>query len=317
MTLTQDHIRQLEQIVGPQRLQKNKNISPYLTMRTQVEAAYYIEVQTREEWLQIGPLLMKKEFTWLLLGGGSNVAVLSGKLEGLVIRNMYQKKEIINETEDYADMLISSGYSVTRLAKETADSGLSGFEYHLGLPGTLGGGIYMNSKWTRPDAYLGDSLISAALLDNQGKEKQVGQNYFNFSYGYSILQQTKEIFLEGTFRLAKMPAKELNKRAKEALEHRNQTQPKGQPTTGCFFKNISDEEQKKHNLPTKSAGYLIDKAGMKGTTVGDFYISEKHANFIMNKGQGKPEELKQLVHQIKDKVKEVYGIELREEVIIL
>ena len=72
-----------------------------------------------------------------------------------------------------------------------------------------------------------------------------------------------------------------------------------------------------HQLPTKSAGYLIDKAGMKGTQVGDFYISEKHANFIMNKGQGKPEELRQLVTQIKQKVKETYGIELREEVIIL
>lgn len=317
MTISQEHIKQLETIFGPNRLQHNKNISPYLTMRTQVEAEYYIEINSREEWLKILPILAKKEFPYIILGGGSNVAILSPKINGLVLRNMYQKKEIINETPEYADMLVSSGYSVTRLAKETADMGLSGFEYHLGLPGTLGGGIYMNSKWTRPDAYLGDSLISATLIDQNGQEKQVNKDYFDFSYGYSNLQKTKEFFLEGTFRLTKMPAEELNKRAKEALEHRNETQPKGQPTTGCFFKNITDEEQKQHNLPTKSAGYLIDKAGMKGLTVGDFYISEKHANFIMNKGNGKPEELKQLAEQIKHKVKEVYGIELREEVIIM
>lgn len=317
MTLTQEHIAQISEILGEGRLQQNKNISPYLTMRTQVEASWFAELRTREEWIALAPLLMKKEFHWLLIGGGSNVAIVTGKVDGLVIRNMYQKKEIIADTETTADMVISSGYSVTRLAKETSEMGLSGFEYHLGLPGTLGGGIYMNSKWTRPDAYLGDSLVSAVLIDKDGKEKTVQQDYFNFSYGYSILQDTKELFLEGTFRLAKLNPEELQKRAKEALEHRNATQPKGQPTTGCFFKNITDEQQSEHNLPTKSAGYLIDKAGMKGTQVGDFYISEKHANFIMNKGQGKPEELRQLVTRIKQKVKESYGIELREEVIIL
>lgn len=316
MTLTQDHVVQLETIFGAERVQRNKNISPYLTMRTQVEAEFYIEVRTREEWLSLAKLLVKKEFPFLLMGGGSNIAIVTGIINGLVIKNAYQKKEVINETDEYSDMRVSSGYSVTRLAKETAEMGLSGFEYHLGLPGTLGGGIFMNSKWTRPDAYLGDSLITATLLDDQGHEKVVDQDYFEFSYGYSNLQKTKEIFLEGTFRLRKMDSQELIKRTKESMEHRHATQPAAQYTTGCFFKNISEREQQEHNLPTKSAGYLIDKAGMKGTQVGDFYISDKHANFIMNKGQGKPEDLKMLVEQIKEKIKKVYGIELREEVII-
>lgn len=317
MPLTQDHIAQLTAIFGENRVQKDKNISPYLTMRTQVNAELYIEVESRDEWLKVFPFLVKQQFNYIILGGGSNVAILSPKIEGLVLRNLYQKKEVINENEEYAEMLVSSGYSVTRLAKETADMGLSGFEYHLGLPGSLGGGIYMNSKWTRPDAYLGDSLISAALIDKEGKEKQVKQDYFNFSYGYSILQETKEFFLEGIFRLQKMSPDELNKRAKESMQYRHETQPAANLTTGCFFKNISEEEQKEHNLPTKSAGYLIDKAGMKGMQVGEFYISDKHANFIMNKGNGKPDELKEIVEKIKSKVKEVYGIDLREEVIIM
>ncbi len=317
MSLTLKNITAIETIVGENRVQKDKNISPYLTMRTQVDAAFYLEVETREEWIQLFPLLKKNEFPYFVLGGGSNIAILSERINGLVLRNMYQKKEIVNEASDYADLRVSSGYVVTRLAKETADMGLSGFEYHFGLPGTLGGGIYMNSKWTRPDSYLGDNLISAVLIDNEGKTKEVDQDYFNFSYGYSILQQTKEFFLEGTFHMQKMDPEELNKRAKEALEHRHKTQPKGKPTTGCFFKNITEEVQKEHNLPTKSVGYLIDKAGMKGLSVGEYYISDLHANFIMNRGNGNPQDLRTLIDQVKAKVKEVYGIDLIEEVIIM
>lgn len=317
MSLTLQQLTSIESILGNGRVQKNKNISPYLTMRTQVEASYYIEVNTREEWIQLFPLLKESDFPYFILGGGSNIAILSEELDGLVIRNMYQKKEVVNDTPEYSDMLVSSGYIVTRLAKETADMGLSGFEYQLGLPGTLGGGIYMNSKWTRPDSYLGDHLISAVLIDREGKVKEVDQDYFNFSYGYSILQETKEFFLEGTFRMQKIDPEELNRRATEALDHRNKTQPKGKPTTGCFFKNISEEEQKAHDLPTKSTGYLIDKAGMKGKSVGEYYISDMHANFIMNRGNGNPQDLRTLVDQVKAKVKEVYGIDLREEVIIM
>lgn len=297
------------------QLQQNKNISPYLTMRTQVTAEWYCEVSSRDEWLELIKLCKTNNVQYTILGGGSNVAILTPHMQGLVIRNMYQKKEVLSETHEFAMVLISSGYSVTRLAKETAQDGLSGFEYHMGLPGTLGGGIYMNSKWTRPDSYLGDSLVSATLLDDHGNEKTVPQEYFEFSYGYSILQETKEIFLDGIFQLKKEDPEVLLQRAREAQDHRAATQPKGQFTTGCFFKNISAAEQEKLGVPTKSAGYLIDQAGLKNTTVGDYYVSEKHANFIMNRGNGTAQDLHTLVELIRTKVKEIYGIELKDEVI--
>jgi UDP-N-acetylmuramate dehydrogenase len=175
----------------------------------------------------------------------------------------------------------------------------------------------MNSKWTRPDSYLGDNLISAVLIDTEGNEKHVDQNYFEFSYGSSILQKTKEIFVEGVFRLKKMRKEELLQRAHDAMKYRTDTQPKGQFTSGCFFKNITEQEQKRLGVPTKSAGYLIDKAGLKKTQIGDYYVSEKHANFIMNKGNGTAGDLHRLVDLIKETVQNKYGVELRDEVIRL
>lgn len=309
----------LNTIPGMERfnLQQNKNISPYLTLRTQVTAEWYCEISTREDWLAILKILKENNIGYTILGGGSNVAILDSVMKGLVIRNMYQKKENLTETPEFAEVLISSGYSVTRLAKEMSEAGLEGFEYHMGLPGTLGGGIYMNSKWTRPDSYLGDNLVYAVLIDAVGNEKKVDQSYFEFSYGFSNLQKTKEFFLEGVFHMKKLPKEELIKRAQESMKYRAETQPKGQFTSGCFFKNISDEEQQKLGVPTKSAGYLIDQTGLKKTEMGDYYVSEKHANFIMNKGNGTPDDLHKLVDLIKQKVNEKYGITLREEVIIL
>lgn len=309
----------LNSVPGLERfnLQQNKNISPYLTLRTQVSAEWYCEVDSKEDWFDLIKIVKKNNIPYTILGGGSNVAILNPTLKGLVIRNMYQKKEIVNDNESFSDVLISSGYSVTRLAKEMAEAGLEGFEYHMGLPGTLGGGMYMNSKWTRPDSYLGDNLISAVLIDTEGNEKHVDQNYFEFSYGSSILQKSKEIFVEGVFRLKKMPKEELLQRAHDAMKYRADTQPKGQFTSGCFFKNITEEEQIRVGVPTKSAGYLIDKAGLKMTQIGDYYVSEKHANFIMNKGNGTAEDLHRLVDLIKETVQKKYGIELCDEVIRL
>lgn len=310
-------IKKIRETLGEDRVQSMKDISPYTTLKTKTSAEFFIEVRSMDEWLAVMHIVTSEQIPYFILGGGSNIAILTDVIPGLVIRNVYSAKEILNETDEYADMRISSGYIVTRLAKELAEMGLEGLEYHFGLPGTLGGAVYMNSKWTNPNAYIGDSLVSARLIDTQGNLKEVTADYFEFSYGHSKLQETKEILLDAVFRLKKKDPEELMNRAKGALQYRNETQPKGIPTSGCFFKNISEEEQQQTGVPTKSAGYLIDQAGLKNYAVGQYFVSDKHANFIMNKGGGSPEDLKKIVTHVKETVKQKFGIELREEVIIL
>ena len=188
-----------------------------------------------------------------------------------------------------------------------AERGFEGLDYHFGLPGTVGGAIYMNSKWTKPLSYYGDNLVSANLVDNRGQVKTVKKSYFKFAYDFSILQKTKELLLDAVFKLKKSKPEIVKQHADFAMDYRKKTQPFGVFTSGCFFKNIDGQ----------SAGRLIDQAGLKGKRIGGFQVSEKHANFIINDGSGKPEDLKKLLQLIKTKVKEKFGIKLEEEVIII
>ncbi len=307
----------LENILGKGRVVENKDISPYITLRTKTTAEYYFVAETREDLINAVKAAHTASIPLVILGGGSNLAVMHDLIPGLVVRNLYQKLEFQNETEKTEDILVAAGYPMGRLVNMTVNKGLAGFEYQLGLPGTIGGAIYMNSKWTRPVSYVGDSLISASLIDRTGNVKTVDRSYFQFAYDFSILQKTKEIVLDAVFRLEKTDPAVLSKRSKDALEYRRKTQPFGVATSGCFFRNISKEEQERLKLSTTSAGYLIDQAGLKNTQVGEFIVSDKHANFVINKGNGNAADLVKLIGIIKERVKEKFGVNLEEEVIVI
>jgi len=301
------------------KLEKNKDISNFMTLHTQTTAKYYCEVFSREDFQEAVKMANSLRVPLLILGGGSNMVVTENIVDALVVRNLYAKKEIITENENETNMFVSSGYSTNKLAMETVNDGLEGLEYHRGLPGTIGGAVYMNSKWTRPLRYIGDYLIKATLLDPQGNIKEVDRDYFNFEYDFSNLQKTKEILVDIVFRFRKVDKKILKKRAEEAVSYRLKTQPKGVSTCGCFFRNISEKDRLRLKLPTSSVGYILDKLNLKGLTVGDFAISNVHANFIVNRGnkKGKISDLKSLLGIIKNKAKEKLDLELEEEVVLI
>lgn len=300
-------------------LEKNKDISNFMTFHTKTTAKYYYEVFSQKNFQEAVKMANSLGVPLLILGGGSNLAITKNILSALVVRNLYTKKQILAESKDKVELLVSSGYPTNKLVMETVDQGLEGLEYHRGLPGTIGGAIYMNSKWTKPLRYIGDYLIKAVLMDNQGNLKEVGQDYFDFSYDFSRLQKTKEIIIEVVFSFKKADKKILAQRAEEALNYRLKTQPKGVSSCGCFFRNISEKDRQRLNLPTRSIGYLLDQLNLKGLTVGDFMVSDIHANFIINKGNQKSDkkDLKKLLEIIKNRVREKYQLELVEEVVLI
>ena len=289
------------------KIQKNINLLPFNTLRTSAIAEYFIEAKTRENLIEGKKFALKNNLPVFILAGGSNLAIVKDRIKGLVVKNNYLKLKVIKETNDCVNLLVSSGYPVSKLVSETVEKGYEGFEYHKGLPGTVGGAIYMNSKWTKPVNYFGDSLISGYLVNSSGKIKKVDKKYFGFAYDYSVLQKTKEILLEAVFKLKKTDPEILKKRSEFAFEYRKKTQPMGVKTSGCFFKNVNG----------KSAGQLIDQVGLKGFAVGDFFVSPIHANFIINRGNGQSKDLLKLFKIIKDKVKKKFGVKLEEEVIVI
>lgn len=311
-------IKVLQEKLGP-RLRENVNLFPYLTLRTNVAAVCFTDAKNRIELVEAVRAAIGAQVPYHILGGGSNIALIHPEADFFVIKNSYSAMEIVADSADMAEVKVASGYPMAMLVNESVTRGWEGLEYHKGLPGSVGGAVYMNSKWTRPWKYVGDSLVSAVLLEGNGQEKQVQREYFRFAYDYSILQETKEMVIEAVFRFKKASPELLSKRAQEALDYRKKTQPFGVATAGCFFRNISKDEQAAKNLPTTSAGYLIDQSGMKGAKRGGFEVSTVHANFIINTSHadGKPADLLQLIGEIKRKVKSRFGVDLTEEVEVL
>lgn len=309
----------IEKILGVGRVRENVDLFPYLSMRIHTKAQYFFEAKTADDLVNAYLAVKENAIPLFLLGGGSNAVFRKSTVSGLVVKNSFSKFAILSEDAVFALVYVASGTPTSFVFQKTVEAGLAGFSYFKGLPGQIGGAIYMNSKWTKPPIHIGDNLVEATLIDVHGKTKTVQRSYFKFAYDYSYLQETHEILVDATFRLHKKDKKTLMEQAESALVYRKQTQPMGSATCGCFFQNITEEEQQLHNLPYRSAGYLIDKAELKGYTVGGFCVSDKHANFIENTGKGnaRPEDLMTLIKTIKEKVEEKCGIILKEEVELL
>ena len=306
-------LNELEVQLGTGRIKTNVHLAPYTTFKVGGPAEYYFEAQSDGDIIKAIKAAHSLDLSVTIFGGVSNVVISDAGIKGLVIRNQNSAKKIIEETDDSVLLQVSSGYSMTRLAKETADNGWSGLEYHIGLPGTLGGAICMNSKWylnpgtDRREVYAGDPLVKAMIVSPDGESTVVDRAYFKFAYDYSILQETKEILLWAQFKLKKV-APEISKvHAQTSLNYRKETQPMGIPSSGCYFKNVKGE----------SVGKMIDELGLKGHSIGGAQISDKHANFIINRGGATSHDVKQLVEFIKAKVKEKYDIDLEEEVSLM
>ena len=300
-----------------QNLEKNVDLFKFTTLKSKSIAEYFFVAKTRQDLIDIYKLSISENLRLTMIGGGSNVAITSSYIKGIIVKNAHIDKKIINQTDEFVYYQVSSGYPTNKFVLETINDGLSGLEYHLGLPGSIGGAIYMNSKWTNPLDYIGSHLEKASVLTKNGGVLERNQSYFKFAYDYSILQDTKEILLDIVFLLKRENKESLIEKSKAALEYRKKTQPSGVFTSGCFFRNITDEEKQSKKLSTNSSGYLIDQAGLKGYKIGDFEVSNEHANFILNKGNGKPEDLLKLLNLIKRKVKEKFNIDLREEVVLV
>ncbi|KXK12282.1 MAG: UDP-N-acetylenolpyruvoylglucosamine reductase [Microgenomates bacterium OLB23] len=299
----------LQQLLPHIEIQEAVVLAPYSTFKMGGPAELYITVHEEKDLIAAIQVAHALSLPVRVLGGASNVVISDEGINGLVIRNMCAIKSVMSETSDTVRVHISSGYSMTRLAKETAELGWSGFEHHLGLPGTLGGALYMNSKWVDPDKtyYVGDALVSAQVISPDGQVKQVDKDYFNFGYDYSILQDTRETVISAVYELQKKLPEHLVAAGKKSLAYRRATQPHGVATSGCFFKNVNG----------KSAGKMIDDAGLKGYRVGGAFVSDVHANFILNDGSATTNDVRELLHNVKEKIKSHYGVELEQEVDII
>ena len=235
-----------------------------------------------------------------ILGAGTNVLAPDEGLKGIVIC----LKDCLDGMEHVDDhhIRVMAGVTMTRMAVFAANLGLSGLEFAHGIPGTVGGGVYMNAG-----AYGGeikDVIESVDIMDISGDIYTLSAEEMEFSYRHSILEDRGGIVLSAVFRLLEKPSEEIKGKMKELMAKRSASQPLDLPSAGSAFKR-----------PVGGyAAALIDQAGLKGFSVGGAAISTKHAGFAVNLGGATAADVKQLLSRVSDIVFERSGIRLEPEV---
>ena len=235
-----------------------------------------------------------------ILGAGTNVLAPDEGLPGLTIclKDCLDGMERVDETH----IRVMAGVTMTRCAMFAAKEGLSGLEFAHGIPGTIGGGVYMNAG-----AYGGEIArvcVEAELMTSAGVRYTRTREEMAFSYRHSCLEETGDIVLSALLELTPGDPEQIRRRMKELQAKRSASQPLNYPSAGSAFKRPSQGY----------AAALIDEAGLRGYRVGDAAISEKHAGFAVNLGNATAEQVKRLLADVARIVKEKSGIQLEPEV---
>ncbi len=256
------------------------------------------------------------------LGGGSNVVVADKGITGVVVSLAANETGLLKPATDTSPGLFraEAGIQTAMLVRATLDAKLAGLEYFLGVPGNLGGAVYNNAHYL--EHLLGEHITQVEVVSSQGS-RWLSHDECDFSYDHSRFHKTKECIFQVEFELAHGDVASSQQLIAEATRYRASTQPLGEASSGCIFQNTPvTPELLKHfpQLEGKSyagGGFLIDQAGLKGTKVGDIEVSDKHAAFFINKGNGNAADVKKLVTLVKQQVKEKFGVVLKEEVFYL
>lgn len=319
---------EIKNILGPLRVYENEPLSKHTYFKIGGPAKLFFEAKSQDDLKLALESAHKHKIPFVVLGGGANVLVSDKGFNGLVIKNrangvkLVGVKGTINKNgTGIKNALVSagSGTPMNQLARFTIDQGLEGLEFLLSVPGTVGGGLKINAHFEiERGEFIGTRVVSAVLFDPKtGQAKNVDQAYFNFSYDYSKIQETAEIVLEAVFRVDKAEdSGALWQKAMDGVKRRNSEQPIGIACSGCVFRNISPEDAIRLATPnlTTSTGYIIESLGLKGTKIKKAEVSSQHANFIVNRGDVTASDVLQLINLIKQKAKETYGLDLKEEI---
>lgn len=300
MTEKTDFQRKMSQFLPEMMLRFDEPMKEHTSFRIggPVEVmAFPKNPEQLRQLMQISVLLDTKP---IILGAGTNVLAPDEGMKGLVIC----LKDCLDGMQQLDDTTIRvmAGVTMTRAAVFAANLGLGGLEFAHGIPGTVGGGVYMNAG-----AYGGEICQvckSVDVMDAQGNIRRYSNEEMRFSYRHSVLEDNGGIVIAVEFALTKASTEDVRGKMKDLMARRSASQPLDKPSAGSAFKR-----------PVGGyAAALIDQAGLKGYRVGDAAISEKHAGFAVNLGAATADEVKTLLKQVSDTVYEKSGIRLEPEV---
>lgn len=303
-------------------IKKNFDLTKLTTFRIGGQAEFFLAIKNKQELVKAVAWTKAKKLPLSVLAGGSNILIVQKKIKGLVIKisgeDYLVKKNYIT---------CWAGTSLTKLAKVSAQAGLSGLEWSVGIPGSLGGSVRGNAG-----AYGSDISGSVVLVEAydliKNKFIKLDHRSCGFNYRDSIFKKRKNLLIvEVKLKLAKGAVEKIKALGRKNFSHRLKSLPK-EPSAGCVFKNLKIKEIIKQNKKLAEdlakaglvkgdkigAGHLIDRLGFKGKIIGGAKVSSEHANFIVNTGQAQAKDVVNLMKLIKTRIKHKYKIDLEEEI---
>ena len=299
MELT-DFQRKIAGLLSGLELRLNEPMERHTSLRIGGAAEVMAFPKTEEELAELLKLSALLDCKCAILGAGTNVLAPDEGVSGLVIC----LKDCLNGMEKLSGtrIRVMAGVTMSRAAVFAANLGLSGLEFAHGIPGTIGGGVYMNAG-----AYGGEICQichRVEVMNRQGNTRWLSNAEMEFSYRHSVLETTEDIVICAEFNLTPDQPEEIKARMKELIGKRSASQPLDLPSAGSAFKR-----------PVGGyAAALIDQAGLKGFRVGNAGISEKHAGFAVNLGGATAKDMKELLQTVSDRVFAQSGIRLEPEI---
>ncbi len=284
------------------RLQENVPLSGYTAARIGGPADALVFVRSADELAQAAEMLWKMDMPFLLLGGGSNVLVSDKGVRGVVIVNRARLVKFDSQAEP-PTVHAESGVTPNDIAQRAVRLGLAGFEWAAGVPGSLGGAVYGNAGAF--DGDIAGNLISLELIHRQHGRQVWPVEKMEYGYRTSVLKRDHPpaFILSAQLALSHGDSQAIRAKMEQFSERRRNTQPPG-ASMGSMFKNPTGDK----------AGRLIEAAGLKGSRIGNAEISTQHANFFINHGQTRAEDMKALIELARNTVAEKFGVKLELEV---
>ncbi|MEK7473188.1 MAG: UDP-N-acetylmuramate dehydrogenase [Patescibacteria group bacterium] len=302
---------------------ENEPMAKHTSFRVGGAACLYFVAPSSDAMLQAVQAAMNLHIPWLVYGGGSNMLVADEGYEGVVIQAANRGISVDGET-----VHAEAGAITALVARQSVDAGLTGFEWAIGVPGTIGGAVYGNSG-----CYGGEMRDVVRTVDvfrlRDGQRVRLTNDECRFGYRTSLFKHEPHLIFGCAIELARTSDIEASKRrVQEIMAMRKEKQPLEASSAGCVFKNFEFTDGKELEILKReldvpqsmidkkqiSVGWIVEQAGLMGKSVGDVEVSKKHGNFFINKGKARAQDIVALISLVKMKIHDDLGIELQEEV---
>jgi len=309
----------------PKFIQRNVSLASLTTFKIGGSAEYFVRALNLEILKQSLIWAKEKNLPFFILGGGSNILVSDKGFSGLVIKNELKK------LEKRGDIIIAgSGVLLSEFLEFALVNELSGGEFLVGIPGTLGGAVFTNAGLS--NQFISNLVQSVYFLDSQFLEvKRYSNKDCDFSYRHSCFQEKQGVITQIELKMKNSSQDKI--KALMAEYRQKRANLPSLPSAGCVFKNINLKEippsslekiKKEFGFPEEfckkgvlPVSWLLDRMGFKGKTIGKAQVSQKHANFIVNLGGATADDVLILISLIKQKVRTKFGLQLCEEIVYL